>query len=213
MSVDKDYLFKELFENPEASGVVLKYALDLILGDEWYFWDPSTIYLELRSEVRAEAATEVIDKIAAIQTVMVSGVFFEKLEAFLSVCNTLAEGVPSFTVFDPVTGPELSWAVSEVALMRDLIPFGPSIKIYTDKTMKHEGISTLPEAVNNIFGKVPETAVINDIVDRSVDPNTKAIDEYMNEHLRDIIAQFDRLEAIDVFHKLIAQQELNHVER
>ena len=199
---------KRLLEQDDTSAIVLKTILDEAFGEDWYDWDPVTIYLELRSVFYCEASTECIDRINAIQTIMLSGVYFESLDTFMAITNTLSDGVPSFTVFDPATGPEIAWGITEVSLMRDLIPYGPSVKLYIKKTMQHEGVTAYPAAVNKALGIKDDETIVDDLEGLEVTANSKAIDEFMNLQLKKVIADFDLLGIMNQWEQLLVKQEM-----
>ena len=70
---------KRALESTETLATPLYSIVRKNFGDDAFFWDPSTLYLELRAEFGAEPSTEVIDRLSATQVVVTSDAFFNRL--------------------------------------------------------------------------------------------------------------------------------------
>jgi hypothetical protein len=187
---------KLAFESNASTATLLATLLRKHFGDEVFFWDPATIYLELRDEFGAEAATPAMDRIAATQVVITTDAFFRRPDAFLNICNTLASGEPSFTLFDPVTTEEAAWAIVEVSLLREMEPLAYPIKEYIRTILAQDGYTDdYPDVFDAILGKKPPSAYdIKELAQRTLHDDQKdAVEIFIDDQLRDLISQFNRI--------------------
>lgn len=147
------YPRKQALESPETNATVLHAIVLQQYGEDWYAWDPTTVYMELRADFDADTCAEALDKLSAIQVIMSSDAVFKRLDAFLGICNTLAAGEPFFSAFDPVTLEEAAWGITEIALNRDMLPFSYSIRKYIRALMRESGFdqSDYPESLRLVF--------------------------------------------------------------
>lgn len=125
--------------SPATYGTTVHAILMEQYGEAVYGWEPETVSMELWDDFRVQIDAQVLEKWMALQTVISTGEFFTSVPVFSAVCNTLSSGAPSFQVFDPVTVEEAAWAVTEVALNRDMLPFGHSIKKYMRLLLANDG--------------------------------------------------------------------------
>lgn len=116
------------------SGYIYCATADALLqsqyGEDSYFWDPTTIWLEMRDDFNVEVDTDIMDKVGAAQVIMTSDAFFKRVDGFSNIANTLGGGDPGFQMMDPVTPEEAVWAIVEVAIMRDFLPLSPSVQSF-----------------------------------------------------------------------------------
>jgi len=129
----------QLLQSPQTLGTTVFLILRDLWGDEALDWDPITLAMEFKEVFREEPAAPVLDRLSAVAVVMTGDVFFHQVGAFWNVANTLASGAPSFSVMDPVTVPEASWAVLEVAILRDMLPFGTNVRRFLRAVLREEG--------------------------------------------------------------------------
>lgn len=185
---------KSALQNPETSATLLNAILTRQYGEQWLEWDLLTIYLEIKSDFRIDPPSEVIDKIAAIQVIMTSDAFFQRLDAFLPVCTTLNTGDPSFIAFDPASVEEIVWGVSEVALLRDILPFSYAIKGYIKQVLRDDGYTELnyPEAIKIVFDPTPTSKEVKQAM-LAGDLNKTNVEQYVDENLKDLIYQFNKI--------------------
>lgn len=61
------FLVKEALESPETLAAVLYFIVKDTFGDDAFFWDPTTLFLELKDEFGATPASEVMDRLSAVQ--------------------------------------------------------------------------------------------------------------------------------------------------
>jgi hypothetical protein len=180
---------RDALQNPELSPVVIMALLEDLFGEDFYFWDISTIEMELRDEVGAEVPTEVLNKIGALQVVITSNAVFNQIDAFSGVCNTFASGEPSFSVFDPVTSEEAVNIILQLSMLRDILPFGRVVKEYVGLIMKEDPDALLDYMVGTI--KPDKENIFNLIKDKLSNPQTP-IDEYIAEELMEMVAQAEQ---------------------
>ena len=180
-------------------------------GEEAYEWDPTTIFLELQADFRAEIETTVLDRWSAMSVIMTSDAFFKRLDAFMGICNTLSSGEPFFQVFDPVTTEEAAWAVTEVSLNRELMPFSYPIRRYMRSMLEQDGYDAMnyPEVFQEIMGKNPSAEDIRKIIGPSANPNQSNVDSYIDEQLKDMVYQFNKIPDLKNLDDIILQRSMD----
>ena len=184
---------QHLLQSNQTLGTVVHAILLDRFGQEIYGWEPVTVALECKAEFGCEPSTTVIDRWCAIQVAMVSDAFFRRIDAFLSVCNTLSSGEPYADVFDPVTTEEAAWGVAEISLNRDFLPFSPTIKSYVRTVLKQDGFSNdeFPKIFEQMFDRTPDEHAVSENL--AVLGNGANIDAYLRGNVVDLLAQLNRL--------------------
>lgn len=187
------YPRQQALQSPETFATVAHAIIRDQYGEQVYDWDPATVYLELQADFRADTCTEVIDRWSAMQVIMTTDAFFKRLDAFMAICNTLADGAPFFSAFNPVTTEEAAWGIVEVALNRELLPFSYAIKKYLRETLKLDGFSetSYPAVFQEVFDGKPSADDIRDGLGASA--NKDNIGLFVDEQLGDLVSQFDRI--------------------
>jgi len=204
---------KEAFENDATLAVVLMALLRRAFGDDVYFWDPTTVYLEIRDEFGAEPATMAMDRISAAQVVISGDAFFQDIGAFFNICNTFASGQPAFSVFDPVEPEEAAWAITEVALMRDLLPFAPTIRSYLRLQLRADGYTEedYPAVFDYVLTrKVPRSRELKDVLSRTLhDDQRDNVENFLLEQMDSVVHQFDKIPGMpDTLQELLREKDL-----
>jgi len=198
--MSEQYSVKEALESTETCATVLHAILRNKYGDDVYEWDPITITMEVADDYGAEMSSQSVNRFAALQLIMVNDAFFQRLDAFMGICNTLSTGDPFFGVFDPVTVEEAAWAITECALNREMLPFSYTIKKFLKVILADEGYGTdYPEMFDAVFAAdTPEEAedIRAQVRQADLNPNTDNINEYIDEELTDMVHQFDKVPAI-----------------
>lgn len=203
------YPRQQALQNPEASATVIHAILLQQYGEEVYDWDPATVYLEVMADFNADMAPEAVDRWAAMQVVMTSDAFFKRLDAFLAVCNTLADGSPAFGAFNPVTLEEAAWAIAEVALNREMLPFSYPIKQYLKLILKQEGFSetSYPPIFQEVFDREPNADDIRDSL--AALNNSTNLDAFIEDQLADMVSQFNKIPDMSRLDDMILERGLN----
>jgi hypothetical protein len=189
------FLVKEALESPETLATVLYFIVKEAFGDDAFFWDPTTLYLELRDEFGAEPATEVMDRLSAVQVLVTGDVFFQDPSAFINMVNTFADGSPSFSVFNPAEVEEIAWTAVEVALIRDLLPFSYNIKQYVKKMLEIDGYGgDYPDLFDEILGPAPDRAdVIDEAQEIEHEDQRGLIEDLVTDNLKILLHQANKL--------------------
>jgi len=184
------YPRQKALQNPESCATLIHAIIREKYGEEAYDWDPTTIYLELKDDFKGDICTEAMDKWCAIQVLMTSDAFFKRLDAFMSICNTFADGSPFFWVFNPVTPEEIAWTLAEVALNRELLPFSYTVKEYVREVLKQEGYAegSYPGIFSELFDADPNADDLRDNL--AALTNDTNIEEFVTEQLGDLVSQF-----------------------
>lgn len=198
MSDKLTYPRKTALESPQTLATVVHAIILDQYGEPVYDWDPTTVSLELSADFNAQICTPAMDRWCAMQVIMGSDAFFKRLDAFLNVCNTLASGSPAFEMFDPVSSEEAAWAVAEVALNRDMLPFSYSIQQYMRQQLEADGFDPssgdLPPVFAEMFERRPDEGRIrSSFTGAAADLNDRNITGYLLEQMMDLDVQFNRI--------------------
>ena len=181
-------------KNSETCATLLNAILNRQYGDEWVNWDPLTVYLEIKSDYRVDPPSELLDKIGAIQVLRTSDSFFNRIDAFLAICNTLSTGDPAFSAFNPVDIPGIAWGVSEVALIRDMRPFVHAIRQYLLQLLGQGGYTEInyPETIKMVFDTSPTSKEVKQAM-MAGDLNKDSVEQFVDEQLTELIQQFNAI--------------------
>ena len=207
MDIEARYEKKHALETSQTLATVVHAIVRKQYGEEAYGWDPVTVYLELKDDFSADTESSVMDRWSAMSVIMTSDAFFKRLDAFMSISNTLASGTPFFGVFDPVTTEEAAWAITEVALNRELLPFSKDVKQYLKKILADDGYDegSMPE----IFKEVLEGASSKEIKEIITNENKEVVEGYIDEQLGALAYQFDAIPDLKDLDELVMQRTLN----
>jgi hypothetical protein len=156
--------WREMWENPEADATVLNAMVLSKYGEEALDWDPLTIQMEIQDDFGVSPASEVMDKICAMQIVMVTGDFFGRVDAFRNVVNTIANGQPFFQTFTPLQAEEIAIAIATVGMNRDMLPFAPAVQELVRLSLKGDGYSEdqFPPILSCVFDRRPNEKAIRE---------------------------------------------------
>jgi hypothetical protein len=205
-----------MWQNPEADATVLNAMIISRYGEQALDWDPLTIRLEIQEDFRVEPVDEVMNKICAMQIVMTSSDFFERIDTFINVCNALADGDPFFEVFTPLEPEEIAFAISTVAMNRDMLPFNPTIQRYVKEVLKSEGFDeeNFPEIFSAIFGKQSSAKDIRHTVagvilePTAADSNSQNITDMIVKNVGIMLRQFNELPGLTEVDSFVLEQGL-----
>ena len=150
--------WREMWENPEADATVLNAMVLSKYGEDALEWDPITIQMEIQDDFGVTPASECMDKICAMQIVMGTGDFFQRVDAFRNIVNTIANGQPFFQTFTPLQAEEIALAIATVGMNRDMIPFAPAVQELVRLSLKGDGYSEeqFPPIMSCVFDRKPD---------------------------------------------------------
>lgn len=156
--------WREMWENPEADATVLNAMVLSKYGEEALDWDPLTIQMEIQDDFGVSPASEVMDKICAMQIVMGTGDFFGRVDAFRNVVNTIANGQPFFQTFTPLQAEEIAIAIATVGMNRDMLPFAPAVQELVRLSLKGDRYSEeqFPPILSCVFDRRPNEKAIRE---------------------------------------------------
>jgi len=183
---------REALQSPNTSATFLIALVRRDYGDEALDWDPLTLAMELQADYGVDVSSEGMNRIAAMQIVMTSNAFFNRVDAWSAICNTLPSGEPYFIAFDPVSVEELAATLAEVALNRDLLPFSYPIKQYIYAILQNDGFSeeNYPEPIKIALGSNPKREKVLNLESPA---NRDEVENYVDEVLKDIIRDFNKV--------------------
>lgn len=149
--------WREMWENPEADATVLNAMVLSKYGEDALDWDPLTIQMEIQDDFGVSPSSEGMDKICAMQIVMATGDFFNRVDAFRNIVNTIANGQPFFQTFTPLQAEEIAIALATVGMNRDMLPFSSSVQELVRLSLKGDGYSEeeFPPIFSSVFDTKP----------------------------------------------------------
>ena len=200
---------KTLLESTETIATVIHAILRKQYGDDVYDWDPLTVAMEVRDDFSAEISSESLDRWSAIQVSLTTDAFFNQLDAFMGICNTLADGEPFFQIFDPVTTEEAEWGITEISLNRELLPFSYPIKYYLKQIIKADGFTPedAPPAIREALEAKPAALDIRRGL--AAQENASNIELYTQDQLRDMVSQFNKMDDLKEVDNIILNRSLD----
>lgn len=198
--------WREMWQNPEADATVLNAMILSKYGEEALDWDPITIQMEIQDDFGTTPASEVMDKICAMQIVMATGDFFNRVDAFRNVVNTIANGQPFFQTFTPLQAEEIAIALATVGMNRDMLPFAPAVQEYVRLSLKGDGYDEdqFPPIFSCVFDRKPSGKAVRekltDLLGRpeaelptAADNNIANIDSMLRRRVVICLKQLDSL--------------------
>lgn len=198
--------WREMWENPEADATVLNAMILTKYGEEALDWDPLTIQMEIQDDFGVTPASACMDKVCAMQIVMGTANFFQRVDAFRNIVNTIANGEPFFQTFTPLQAEEIAIAVATVGMNRDMLPFAPAVQELVRLSLKGDGYGEeeFPPILSCVFDRNPsEKAVrgqIKDLVGRpesqlptAAENNIANIDSMLRRRIVICLHQLDSL--------------------
>ena len=193
--MSEKYAIQTLLSAPQTMGTVAHAIIKRAFGKEAYDWDIVTILMEAKDEFGADMDADVANRWAAIQTAVTTDAYFDRLDSFLAINNTLAGGEPYFTTFDPVTTEEIAWGLSEMSLNRPLKPFAYAIRKYVKTVLEQDGYKgDYPDIFDFILGGKDE--VKKELRRIHANPNNEAIDLYVKDQMEDLAFQLNQVPSI-----------------
>lgn len=202
----ESYQKSQALQSTESTATLIHAIIRHTYGEEAYDWDPLTVALEVQADFATEMSAEAVDRWSAITVVMTTDAFFKRLDAFLAICNTLNTGAPFFSVFDPVTTEEAAWAITEVALNRELLPFSYPIKQYLKRILAADGYgeNDYPDIFREVFERHPSAQDVKEGL--AATENRTNVDAYIDEQLHDLVSQFDKIDDLKTVDNLLMER-------
>lgn len=202
--------FRKYLQSPETSGTVLHAMLRYQYGDEVYAWEPQTVMLEVRDDFGVDMSPEAVERWSAMQVILTTGSFFDRVDAFLPLCQALATGNSMFAIFTPVSPYALARGLVEVSLNRDILPFSPFVVAATRALLAEDGL----DFEDSVFLETMRVEESKDIHVRqlltqtlkSPNPNAQALDSYVLEELQEILYQFNEIPHLDTVDDALADK-------
>ena len=200
--------FRKYLQSPETSATVLHAMLRHKYGDEVYGWEPQTVMMEVRDDFGVEIPPEAVERWSAMQVILTTGAFFDRVDAFLPLCQALATGNSMFAIFTPVSPYALARGLVEVSLNRDILPFSPFVVSATRALLAEDGLdftdSVFLETMLAEEGKDLDVRQLLTQTLRSPNKNAQVLDTYVLEELQDILYQFNEIPHLDTVDDALA---------
>jgi hypothetical protein len=132
----------ELLRDSSTLGTTVLVILLQTYGEELFDLDPLEIYARVQEDFRATLSEEGENRLNALLFAISSDAFYEDPEVFRAVSTSLYDGDLGDLVtggLEPITVPEMLWAVYEVGQLREDEPdFTAGINRIMDETIADE---------------------------------------------------------------------------
>jgi hypothetical protein len=142
LSLRKEHLKPETVSRMLADDGTLATCLQIIAlamyGDDIYKVDPMEIVMRLEEDFLTRLTEDNENKLKAIVLATCTDVFYEDPEAFRGIGNTLLVGDPGLNQLDPLTIPEVLWALYEVELNHGPREFLAGVQAVVDRVLESE---------------------------------------------------------------------------
>lgn len=182
-------------ESSETCATVIHAILREQYGDAVYDWEPQTVILEVRDDFGASMHPNAVDRWSALQVGLTSDAFFTRPDAFQALSNSLADGEPAFEVFDPVTTEEAAWAIMEMSLNRDMLPFAYPVRRWIEMLLAADGYAEgdYPLPMEYALSPKPDLAARMRTELSAPTANLENADEFVRGEMQDMRYQFDQI--------------------
>lgn len=144
-------MLKALFKDPLTSATTLHTACIKLFGLEYVNFDPETVRQDLK-EMYDDVSEESFDKIQAMCTIISTDNFYNFIEPFFSITNTLNCKDPHFNIIAPLDAPLITWAILEAKLNdKDDEVYSPEVQEFINVCFRYNGVPHLPKQLNGII--------------------------------------------------------------
>lgn len=149
----------DLLRDPETFMLPVFVIIGATYGMDTFEMDPLEIYARLKEDFNADVPLQIENRINAGLTCIPNDSFYTDIRVFKAVCNSLYTGdLGDDLILDPVTLPEILWAVYEMELLRgveDEPEFTPTIQAFIRSVAAQEAVTIEDqedmEALRNSF--------------------------------------------------------------
>jgi hypothetical protein len=125
--------------DPNTFATVVHTILLSAYGPDIYETDPIDLYMRLEEDFGAKPIEEVENRIQAVMMATSTDLFFQDPHAFSAIVESLANGDPGIDVLEPLTLPEILWAIYEVELNHGPGKMEPHVEKLIQQAMDEEG--------------------------------------------------------------------------
>ena len=145
---------KKVLESPEATATALTVILMDNYGTEFLDWEPDTLRIQVAEDYGADLPDNNWDKVWAVVTLMTTDLFYNSLEAFNHICNSLAGTGADFDKWDIAEPEEIMWGVAEAVLLdppdKQGYDFSHEIKQFVGLALSEYGIWRTPRLLRDV---------------------------------------------------------------
>lgn len=139
----KPVTLRNLFTHPDAHPVSLDFALLKAFNQDWFRWQPETIWDEIQEEFKSQVSELTKQKIRALQACHVSPLPWTAWQVFEKVAHAFNGTLPNFTIVQMLDLEELYGAVDMMSFIHKE-KFSDEVKLYMAGTILHEDIFFVP---------------------------------------------------------------------
>lgn len=143
---------QDLFSKRDVFTTTLMTYMTTAYNTEFIEWDPATVALQLKQDLKMDVPGYNLDKIQAASSLFTSNLFHVSLETFLPICMSFSRGTAVGTALTPANIYDIAWGVSEARLLEgtdfDEEGFSHNIRLYTGVILDQEGFYELPKVLD-----------------------------------------------------------------
>ena len=138
--------------NRESFATTLLVAASDLFGPDLVSWDPTTVRMELESELGRDVPEANYNRLMAAIQLVTTDAFYQSLPDFITLCNILDHGMVDLDTFDPADAGEIAWGITEALLIwppdaQEENPFSDTLVQYIALALQDEGILNPPDVL------------------------------------------------------------------
>ena len=171
---------KNLWVHHDSHVVPLDIALMGKYQEDWFTWEPETVWREIRDDFRVPSiADHVKSKVQAAKTLHISEAFWKQWEVFCWLNQSFNNKLPDFRILQKPSIPQLVNTVETADLIRTGESFGLEVQSFVAASMVEEGVFYAPSPI-----KFCQDEISHLLEDKGIENHreiTRAVQERYNE--------------------------------
>lgn len=145
----KPVTLRNLFTHQDAHPVVLDFALLKVYQEEWFRWEPETLWEEIPKTFSTQISELCRQKIRALQAVHRSVMPWHKWQVFEKVAQAFNGNIPNFKVMQALSLEELYAAVDILDTLKKT-EFNDEVRLFMAGIVLHEDVFFVPPPLDFI---------------------------------------------------------------
>lgn len=141
---------RNLFTNPDGHPVVIDFALQRQFHEDWFRWQPETLWDEITKEFSTQISELCRHKVRALQTIHTSPWPWKRWSVFEKVAQTLNGNFPDFKNVQKLSLPELYCAVDMLDTLQKEKQYSDEVRLYMAASVLEENVFLVPAPLDFI---------------------------------------------------------------
>ena len=149
--MNKDLIFRPLFENDDTPMMLLYSALVKIYDGEFINWEPETIWLALQQDMGVDVSDFIKNKIQAATIIVGSERYYQDWKIFECSGKAINDSYTTFEYLTPLSSEECCWTIIEANLIdNDDSRYDYEVSDYIRVSLNADGVAMLPDYIATI---------------------------------------------------------------